>query len=135
SFAIKPMIHAPEHASGACQGGWGMGISATTKHSEEAWEVIRFFTSEDTQRKFILETGYVPSLTSLFNDPQIVAKYNHYPELLKVVESSALRPPISQYAQASDILQRYLSAAFTGKMQPEKAMKAAARETRALLKL
>jgi multiple sugar transport system substrate-binding protein len=132
-FAIVPMVHAPGQDSGACQGGWGIGIAKTSKHPDAAWKVIEFMSSEETQRKFILATGYVPSRRSLFNDPQIVTKYNHYPKLLEVVENSVLRPPIAQYAQASDILQRYLSAALTNKMTPEAAMKAAASETRTLL--
>jgi multiple sugar transport system substrate-binding protein len=49
------------------------------------------------------------------------------------VEQAVLRPPIAQYAQTSDILQRYLSAALTNRMTPEAAMKAAAQETRRLL--
>lgn len=132
-FGIQPMVHAVGKSSGSCQGGWGLGIAKTTKHPEEAWRAIAFFSSEAAQRQLILETGYVPSRRSLFNDPQIVAKYSHYPELLKVAEKSVLRPPIPQYAQASDILQRYLSAALTGRLSPEKAMKAAADETRRLL--
>ena len=132
-FKIKPMVHAPQESSGACQGGWGLGIASTSQHPEEAWQVIEFLSSEETQRKYTLDTGYVPSRRSLFNDPEIVAKYNHYPQLLEVVENSALRPPIAQYAQASDILQRYLSAALTQRMSPEQAMKAAAEETRRLL--
>lgn len=75
----------------------------------------------------------MPSRKSLFNDPQIVEKYPYYPQLLTVVENSVLRPPIAQYAQASDILQRYLSAALTQTMTPENAMKKAATETRQLL--
>jgi multiple sugar transport system substrate-binding protein len=132
-FKIKPMVHAPQESSGACQGGWGLGIASTSQHPEEAWQVIEFLSSEETQRKYTLDTGYVPSRRSLFNDPEIVAKYNHYAQLLEVVENSALRPPIAQYAQASDILQRYLSAALTQRMSPEQAMKAAAEETRRLL--
>jgi multiple sugar transport system substrate-binding protein len=132
-YAIKPMIHAVGHKSGACQGGWGLGIATSSQHPDEAWKVIEFFSSEDVQRRFILATGKVPSLKSLFNDPTVVAKYPHYPQLLKVIENAALRPPIAQYAQASDILQRYLSAAFTNRISPEQAMKAAADETRRLL--
>lgn len=132
-FKIKPMVHAPQESSGACQGGWGLGIASTSQHPEEAWQVIEFLSSEETQRKYTLDTGYVPSRRSLFNDPEIIAKYNHYPQLLEVVENSALRPPIAQYAQASDILQRYLSAALTQRMSPEQAMKTAAEETRRLL--
>ena len=133
-YSIKPMVHAPGKSSGATLGGWGLGISTTTKHADAAWEVLEFLSSEESQREFILETGFVPSRVMLFNDPQIVAKYNYYPQLLEVVQSSALRPPIAQYAQASDILQRYLSSAITGKITPKVAMEKAANETRNLLK-
>jgi len=132
-FGIEPMVHAPGKSSGACLGGWGLGIAKTTRHPEAAWRVVEFFSSEAIQRRLILATGYVPSRRSLFNDPQIVAKYSYYPSLLKIVEDAVLRPPIPQYEQASDILQRYLSAAFTGRLSPERAMKAAADETRRLL--
>ncbi len=132
-YKIKPMVHAVGHSSGATLGGWGLGISTTSKHPDAAWQVIEFLSSEASQREFILATGFVPSRIALFNDPDIVAKYDYYPQLLKVVQSSALRPPIPQYAQASDILQRYLSAAITGKMTPEQAMQNAAQETRNLL--
>jgi multiple sugar transport system substrate-binding protein len=132
-FALKPMVHLPNQQSGSCQGGWGFGISVSTSHPQEAWRVIEFFSSEESQREIVLATGYVPSRKSLFNDEQIVSRYPYYPDLLKVVESSVLRPPIPQYAQASDILQRYLSAALTKTMTPEKAMQKAAQETRRLL--
>jgi alpha-amylase/alpha-mannosidase (GH57 family) len=87
----------------------------------------------DRQRQFILETGYVPSRRELFHDPQIVAKYRHYPQLLEVVEKAVLRPPVSQYGQASDTLKRYLSAALTERLSPQQAMEAAADETRKML--
>ncbi|AFY53996.1 carbohydrate ABC transporter substrate-binding protein, CUT1 family [Rivularia sp. PCC 7116] len=132
-IAIKPMVHTKNGSSGACLGGWALGISKSSKHPEEAWKAIKYFTSEAAQRKFILEAGFVPSRRSLFTDPQIVAKYPHYPELLKVVDKAVLRPPIAQYAQVSDILQRYLSAALTNRITPEVAMKNAASETRQLL--
>ncbi len=133
-YSIKPMVHAVGQDSGATLGGWGLGIAQSSKHPDAAWEVIEFLSSEESQREFVLDTGFVPSRIVLFNDPAIVSKYNYYPKLLDVVQSSALRPPISQYAQTSDILQRYLSAAITGKMTAEEAMEAAARETRNLLK-
>ncbi|MGJ5674863.1 MAG: ABC transporter substrate-binding protein [Nostochopsis sp.] len=132
-IAIKPMVSTSGENAGACLGGWGLGISKSTKHPQEAWKAIEYFTSEEAQRRFILKAGFVPSRRSLFTDPQIVATYPHYPQLLEVVEQAVLRPPIAQYAQTSDILQRYLSAALTNRMSPEVAMKAAAQETRRLL--
>ena len=132
-IAIKPMVHAPGQSGGACLGGWGLGIAKSSPHPEEAWRAIQYFTGREAQRRFIFSAGYVPSRRELFTDPEIVAKYPHYPQLLEVVEQAVLRPPIAQYAQASDILQRYLSAALTGRMTPERAMQSAANETRRLL--
>jgi len=133
-FAIKPMPHAPGSKSGACQGGWGMGIAQSTDHPDAAWRVVEYFSRAETQKKYALQTGYVPSRRDLFDDPELVEKYTYLPELLNVIENAVLRPPIAQYSQASDILQRYLSAAISGTMSAEAAMNAAARETRTLLK-
>ena len=132
-IAIKPMVHAPGKTGAACLGGWGLGIAKSSQHPEEAWKAIQYFTSREAQRRFIFSAGYVPSRRDLFTDPEIVAKYPHYPQLLKVVDNAVLRPPIAQYAQTSDILQRYLSAALSGRMNSEQAMQAAAAETRRLL--
>lgn len=132
-YGIKPMVHIPEATSGACLGGWGLGISQSSPHPDEAWRVIEFFSSREVQKAYSLAYGYVPSREDLFTDPELVAKYDYFPELLTIVKNSALRPPIAQYAQVSDILQRYLSAALTNSMTPEEAMQAAAKETRQVL--
>ncbi|MBD2015835.1 ABC transporter substrate-binding protein [Microcoleus sp. FACHB-53] len=132
---IKPMVHIPGAKSGACLGGWGMGIAKTSKHPQEALKAIQYFTSKEAQRRFTLETASISSRRDLFSDPEIIAKYPHYPKFQKLVESAVLRPPIAQYAQASDILQRYLNAALSNRsLSVEKTMKSAANETRNLLK-
>ncbi len=130
---LKPMVHAPGQSSAACQGGWGWGIAKTTKHPEQAWRAVQFFSSSDAQRQFTLMAGGLPTRRELFKDPQLVQKYSFLPTMLEVLDKAVLRPPIAQYDQASDILQRYLTAAFTSQLTPERAMKAAADETRRLL--
>jgi multiple sugar transport system substrate-binding protein len=132
-FAIKTMVHAPGLKSASCLGGWGIGIAKTTAHPDAALRVAQFYASPEGQRLSILENGYLPTRRSLYADPEVVAKYPYFPSLMNVVDNAVLRPPIAQYAQASDILQRYLSAAITNRMSVEAAMQAAANETRALL--
>ncbi len=132
-IAIKPMIHAPGLQGAACQGGWGWGIAKGSRHPDAAWKAVQFFTSKESQRDMTLSTGYLPSRRSLYSDPEIIKNYPFFSEMLDVLENAVLRPPIAQYAQASDILQRYLSAALTNQMTPEQAMQAAANETRRLL--
>ncbi|MEI2581527.1 ABC transporter substrate-binding protein [Scytonema sp. PRP1] len=133
-IAIKPMVYAEGKRSVASKGGWGFGIAKNTKHKKEALQAIKFFTSAASQQKFTLAYASVPSRRNLFFEPKIVAKYSHYPELLKVVENSVARPRIPQYAQASCILQKYLSEALNPDNNGYKqAMDAAAKETQNLL--
>jgi multiple sugar transport system substrate-binding protein len=131
-IALKPMVYAAEYGSGACQGGWGWGIAKSSRHPDAAWRVAEFFTSAASQKRLSLATGYLPSRRSLYSDPEILLKYPHFASMLDVLDSAVLRPPIAQYAQASDILQRYLSAALTERLTPEAALAAAASETQQL---
>lgn len=131
---IKTMVHEPNEDSGGCLGGWGIGISNTTVHPDEAFVFAEYYSSEEAQRSLAFENGYLPTRRSLYTDPQLVEKYSYFPEMLDVVQEAVLRPQVAQYAQASDILQRYLSAALTGRMTPEDAMQSAADETRTLLR-
>ena len=127
---IIPLMGSAGQAGGSCLGGWGLGIARSTRHEKEALRVLRFLSNLEAQKQFILEGGYVPSVRRLFSDRAVLAKYPHYPQILKVVDKAVLRPPIAQYAQVSDILQRYLSAALTSQRSTEDAMKQAAAETR-----
>lgn len=130
---IHPLISQSGQLARACQGGWGWGISTTSPQPEAAWQVIQYFSSEAAQRQVVQKFGYLPTLNSLYSDPDILAQYPHFAMLRDIQEQTVLRPAIAQYDQASDILQRYLNAAFTQQLSPQVAMAAAARETRQLL--
>jgi multiple sugar transport system substrate-binding protein len=140
-IGLKPMIHAQGHTSGACQGGWGLGIAHNTKHPEEAWQAVQFFSSAAAQRKlFLAGSDGLPTRRELFKDPQLVKRNSYYPAMLDFLENQephpiVFRPAIPKYAQATCILQKYLHTALT-KEHPdvEKKMKDAARDTRILLR-
>jgi multiple sugar transport system substrate-binding protein len=139
-IAITAMVHAEgkSNGSGGCKGGWGFGIAKSTKYKKEALQAIKFFTSAASQQKFTLANASVPSRPKLFLEPKIVAKYSHYPKLLNIIQKySVARPSIPKYAEASCILQKYLTQALNpdknGYLSPKEAMDAAARETQDLL--
>ncbi|HSM80041.1 MAG TPA: ABC transporter substrate-binding protein [Nodosilinea sp.] len=133
NIALKPMVHAVGQSPAACLGGWGFGISSATPHPDEAWRVVEYFTSPGPMKQFVTEFAYVPSRRALFTDPDVLAEFPHFAQLLEVAETAVPRPPVGQYAQLSDILQRYLSATISGQMTPEVAMQRAAGESRRVL--
>lgn len=138
-FKLKPMVHVLNYPSGACLGGWGLGIAEASQYKKEALQALRFFTSDDIQLKYSLATGNMPSRRSLFHNPMLVERYSYYPTLLEVLENNAvLRPAIPEYNEASRILQKYLSIVLAkSKKITDKeikgAMQTAATETRMLL--
>lgn len=139
NIAIAPMVHVKGERSGSCQGGWGFAIAEDTPHKQEALEAVKFFTSASAQRQFTLTFGAAPSRRALFNDPEIVSRYRHYPELLEIMEKYwVARPRMPEYAKASCILKKYLSQALENPKSDRKnlegIMNNAARETRQLLK-
>jgi multiple sugar transport system substrate-binding protein len=121
---IAPMVHSPGHKSAATLGGWGFAISKYSRNPDAAWQFVQFLSRPEQLRKVQLRLGLIPARKSLI--PSVFTE---------ILDSARMRPPIPQYSQASDILQRWLSAALTGRVDPERALSNAARETRLLLGL
>ncbi len=118
-----------------CLGGWGFGIAKNGQHPNEAWQAIKFFTSEEAQRKFVLASSYLPSRENLFTDKTIIEKYPYFKDInmLELVKNAIPRPRIENYDEASKILQKYLGSALFIDRDPQETMKKAAEETRNLL--
>jgi trehalose/maltose transport system substrate-binding protein len=121
-IGLAPMVRQPGHEGAATLGGWGFAISKFTKSPDEAWEFVKFLTQTEQLRQVQSRMGVIPARRSLVP-----------PEFARIFESARMRPPIPEYAQASDILQRWLSAAITGRVDSSEALREAARETRSLL--
>jgi len=119
---VAPMVRAPGRDSAATLGGWGFAISRFTRNPDAAWEFVKFLTQREQLRQVQSRMGVIPARRSLVP-----------PEFAPIFESARMRPPIPEYAQASDILQRWLSAALTRRIDPDEALREAARETRSLL--
>ena len=130
---IAPMVHGPGGESAATLGGFGFGISAFTEHPEEAWEFVRFATSEEGQKILHLRNGFVPSRRALFTDPEVVAASPHYPRLVEILERARPRPVHPAWAEISDALQRHVSSALIGQDPPERALERAAEEIEGIL--
>jgi multiple sugar transport system substrate-binding protein len=119
---MAPVVHAPGFPSAGTLGGWGFAVSKFTRNPEAAWKFVEFMTAPKQLSRVQTEAGRIPARKSLVPA-----------EFAEILASARMRPPIPEYAQASDILQRWLSAALAGRVTAEDALSQAARETRSLL--
>ena len=127
---IKPMPSAAGGRPAATLGGWGMCIAKSSPHKEEAWKFCEFVSAMPQVLRVQANRGSPPALKAFYENNADPAQQDIY----RVMQTAVVRPRIPQYAQASDILQRYVSAALTQRVSPVDAMAGAARETRLLLR-
>jgi multiple sugar transport system substrate-binding protein len=120
--AFIPMVHGSAGARTATLGGWGFSISKLSRNPDAAWKFVQFATRTEQLRELYSKAGRIPARKGLVPEG-----------FREIVLNARARPRIPEYAQASDILQRWLSAALAGIVSPERALESAAEETRALL--
>jgi multiple sugar transport system substrate-binding protein len=121
-IGFVPMVRAPGGTRTATLGGWGFAVSRFSRNLAAATEFVRFATQPEQLRELYSKAGRIPARRSLVPV-----------EFLQILDKARPRPRIPQYAQASDILQRWLSAALSGMVAEDEALRQAAGETRALL--
>lgn len=126
---IIPMPANPEGESAATLGGAGFAIVKSSPSKAAAWALIEFVTSPESVEFMNEQIGMQPARHRFYEESTDPVQQ----ELYKVLQRTTPRPPIPQYAQASDILQRQLSAAITGQLPPAEALALATRETNLLL--
>ena len=110
-------------------GGAGFAIARSSPAQDAAWRFLEFVASPEIVQFLYEHGGVQPARTAFYEtttDPRQKALY-------AALRHAKPRPALPQYAQASDILQRQVSAALTGQKTSREALRQAAEETRRLL--
>ncbi len=115
-------------------GGWHIGISAFSNKQEEAQQFVAYVTSKDTLKKMVLELGWNPGRTDLYDDEDILERAPHFPQLREIFEHAKPRPLVPYYNQLSSIAQQRLSACLANRVSPEEALAIAQEEIETLVR-
>jgi len=124
-IALLPKFDNGRHA--ASLGGWHIGISRYSDKKDEAWELVKFILSYETQKKLCLNLGWNPARMDIYDAPDVKERMPHMKALKKALEYTVARPNSPYYTQVSELLQRYVNAAISGKIEPNEALKEAQR--------
>ena len=117
-------------------GGWMMGINTFIEEEEKdmAWDYIKWFTSQEMHKEFVLEGG-PPSRLSVIQDEEVLEQRPEvetiYEQADKVYED--VRPRIPESHEIIDIVGYHVSRAVEGDASVEEAMQEAEDEVAELL--
>lgn len=116
-------------------GGWVMGINSASKQKDLAWDYIKWFTSPQIHKQFVLAGG-PPSRLSTMQDPEVVEAQPWAETLFETqkLTYAEVRPRVPESFEIIDIVGFHVSRAIQGEVTPEEAMRAADKEVGELLK-
>lgn len=119
---IAPLPHFEGGESASTLGGWHIGISKFSDKKAEAWKLIQFILSYETQKKFALNLGWNPGRKDVYNESEVVKALPHLTILKEVFENAVSRPNLPYYNQVSEIIQRYVNSCLAGNTEPSEAL-------------
>ena len=114
-------------------GGWGWAIPRNSAHKEEAWKFIQWVESKEIVKKRAL-MGHAPTRRDALTDPDVLAKYPYYAQVLKILEGAKKVPIFAYTAEMEDVVGREVSLAATGQKDVKTAIRDAAKGLYGLFK-
>ena len=73
-------------------GGWNLAVSKYSAHPDEAIELVKFLASKDMQKYLALQSSRLPTIQSLYEDPDIMEKQPIIPRWKEVFLNAVPRP-------------------------------------------
>ncbi len=102
-------------------GGWQLAVSRYSKHPELAADLVRFLVSPAEQKRRAIEGSYNPTITSLYQDPEVLEANPFFGKLYDSFENAVARPSGvvgPQYNRVSNAFWRAAHDVLSGTSNP-----------------
>ncbi|MDR4945547.1 ABC transporter substrate-binding protein [Neobacillus cucumis] len=129
-------LPAGDKGSAAALGGWMAGINKYSKHPKEAWEFLKFMAGPEGQKIDAIYGGHAPTITKLYQDPEILKANPTFADkgFVDGLSAAVSRPVAPNYPEISEIIQINISKAIAGEQTVEQAAQNMEKEMKAALK-
>lgn len=102
-FGAAPLPAGEGGKPAATLGGWALAVSKYSRHREAAIELALFLASAHAQKYRALKSSRLPTLRSLYDDPEIAEKQPIIPRWKKVLESAVARPTAATGSKYNEV--------------------------------
>ena len=82
----------PGGKSSSTLGGWQLAVSKTSKHPEEAAELVQYMTSMAMQKQHAISGAYLPTIMALYEDPEVLEANPFFSKIKPILEHAVARP-------------------------------------------
>ncbi len=106
-------------------GGWNLAVSKYSDMQEEAVELVAYLTSYEEQKRRAIEGAYNPTITALYEDPQVLDANPFFGELYDTFVNAVARPSSvtgTRYNQVSTEFWNAVHATLNGTVTAEQSL-------------
>lgn len=103
-------------------GGYNLAVSAFAKNKATALDFIKFLTSEERQRTNLINVTDAPTITALYDDPELTEKFAYLTVLKQALLVAKQRPQAVRYPEITKAIQEEAYAAITGTKPSQQAL-------------
>lgn len=106
-------------------GGWNMFVSSFSTKQDAAIEFAKYLASAGVQRSFAIERSHTPTITAVYDDPEVASAQPFISELRPIFENGAVARPSTatgeNYAEVSAVYYQQLNAVLNGSISASEA--------------
>lgn len=106
-------------------GGWNLMVSKFSNNKSEAIEVLKYWTSEESQKTMYEIGGFLPANKNLYEDEKYIEKYPELKFYQEIISKGFHRPFIKNYTKISGIISVFINMAVANKISVPEALKQA----------
>jgi multiple sugar transport system substrate-binding protein len=108
--------------SATCVGGFQWAMNPFGDNKENAFELMRYMASEDSQRTLAVEASHIPARDSLYSDPEVLEAAPHFEQFHDVIVNARPRPQTEFYSEVSELIRTTMNAFLSRSIGVEEAL-------------
>ncbi|GLR86385.1 ABC transporter substrate-binding protein [Bradyrhizobium iriomotense] len=114
--ARLPAVAGGEQSS--CLGGWEWGVSAYSKHQEEAKKLAEYLSSPEVSKFMAINGSLLPTYAALYTDSEVNKAAPWFADAVPVVRTARARPVTPRYNEVSEVIRTTVNAVLAGVTTP-----------------
>ena len=114
--ARLPAIKGGEQAT--CLGGWEWGVSAFSKHQDEAKKLVEYLSSPEVSKFVAINGSLLPTYGKLYRDGDVTKAVPWFADAQAIVETAKPRPVTPRYNEVSEAIRTTVNAVLAGATTP-----------------
>lgn len=111
-----PAVAGGEQSS--CLGGWEWGVSAYSKHQDEARKLTEFLSGPEISKFMAINGSLLPTYPALYTDSEVTKAAPWFADAVPVVATARARPVTPRYNEVSEVIRTTVNAVLAGVATP-----------------